>query len=302
MRRGLTLLEVLISMFVLVVGILSVLALVAAAGFRVKQAEADDRATAMGAAMLANIEIRDYCDPERWMKTDGTAFNTSATGTWPVVIDPLYTAINSGTSGIEWFPVQAGTAPFPNLTRLTIATEGSSMPLALADRIFRHSEDLVFTATYESDRPAALIRNGVHANYGNYSCFFTVSPYKADDALQFSKKRQFEVSAVVVYKRDFAADATYGSVQFNGGGEVELTFPAAQTGTEPYATSLKPNEWLALASTEAVRWYRIVTVGEADVPEKRYATLIGPDWDPAVSAIVIPVPGAKSVHTAVVTR
>ena len=106
-RRGITLLEVLISLGILSIGLASVVALIPAGGSQARKAQIEDRRGALGAAALNDIIARGMLNPSAWSTLPGSP------NLYRLVIDPL----GNGT-----FPSA------PGLTSVTIAnvTDGST--------------------------------------------------------------------------------------------------------------------------------------------------------------------------------
>ncbi len=73
-RRGLTLLEVLISIFVLSIGLLGVAALVPVGKRQIQQGSQYDRAAACGRAGMNQVLVGDYLNPEMWMSHLGNSY------------------------------------------------------------------------------------------------------------------------------------------------------------------------------------------------------------------------------------
>lgn len=71
-RRGISLLEVLISAFVLSIGMLGLLSLVPVGGYRMGQVNQFDRAAATGRHAFREFKTRDMLEPNRWMWWDDT--------------------------------------------------------------------------------------------------------------------------------------------------------------------------------------------------------------------------------------
>ncbi len=89
-RRGVTLLEVLISIFVMAVGLMGVAALIPIGTFAVSETTKADRSAAMGRAAIHEVRVRDMLEPFR---PDGnprwyTAKSGLPATAWPV--QPLY--------------------------------------------------------------------------------------------------------------------------------------------------------------------------------------------------------------------
>ena len=124
-KRGITLLEVIISLGILSVGLASVVALIPAGGSQAKKAVIEDRRGAMAAAAMADFVTRGMLDQSRW-----TTIPTA-----PFLIDPL----GDG----------AFAAPGLNL----VALRGIPSTV-VADEVFRSPDDLVYTVPDDENAPA----------------------------------------------------------------------------------------------------------------------------------------------------
>ncbi len=93
-RRGLTLLEVLIAIFVLLFGLLGVLALIPVAMYRMNQALTADRATAVAQAAMEEIKVRGMLDPAMWVRRNSGSWALVTTATFGAsyAIDPWFIA------------------------------------------------------------------------------------------------------------------------------------------------------------------------------------------------------------------
>ncbi len=79
-RRGITLLEVLISIFVLAVGLLSVASLVPVASFQVQRAHIDDVKALVGQQAARDVRVRACLRPDYWYYANGKAYVNPLTG------------------------------------------------------------------------------------------------------------------------------------------------------------------------------------------------------------------------------
>ena len=66
-RRGISLLEVLLSMFILTVGMLGVAALIPVGRYDLKHASQADRTSAVGRAVYRDVQVRGMLEPEMWL-------------------------------------------------------------------------------------------------------------------------------------------------------------------------------------------------------------------------------------------
>lgn len=161
-RRGISLLEVLISAFVLSIGMLGLLSLLPVGGYRIGQVNQFDRAAATGRHAFREFKTRDMLEPNRWMWWDDT--DAKYIRTWPIpegpgvassavsqtnvddwaetfCIDPLYVAraVDLGSPAADWpgrtFPYELNfsvLADAPKMPRVTLSMlEDSSTPPVL---------------------------------------------------------------------------------------------------------------------------------------------------------------------------
>jgi type II secretory pathway pseudopilin PulG len=125
-KRGITLLEVIISLGILSVGLASVVALIPAGGSQAKKAVIEDRRGAMAAAAMADLVTRGMLDQSRWTTIPAA----------PFLIDPL------GGGGFA----------VPGLNPVTLRGIPSTI---VADEVFRSPDDLVYTVPDDDTVPAS---------------------------------------------------------------------------------------------------------------------------------------------------
>jgi len=311
-RAGISLLEVLISIFVLAIGLLGVAAVIPIGRFQIVETAKADRCGACGRAALRDVKIRRMLDPTRWVRVNNSTVATETTQLWGMsyAIDPLMIAHNGGNGGIQGFPYSGGMGPV--MERVTLRLNNQNFQRAVFERIFTWQDDLVIPVPDEpSERPRQMFfhDSGAGAAWpplpgdgaaagnpmfrqsaGNYSWMVTVTPATNEMGLPVSEGHLYSVSVVVFYKRDFlfppdaAEPAGERTVTVNflgggwGGGDVLLQ------SANPIDLDVKENEWLMLRGYHGMqavfKWYRIAAVGEVDElkPKQRYVTLAGPDW------------------------
>lgn len=165
-RRGITLLEVLVSLLVLTVGLLGVAALLPIGKYEMEQAGRSDRAAVLGQAAFRDLQVRGLLSPLRWSqiggglvlepanggRTLGTGFNPPLLP--PLVLDPLAVTYPGNAVVPGWFP----TSPLPGdatnlpMYRLTLPefSVPAGLPAALRDmrhmaarRLFASPDELV---------------------------------------------------------------------------------------------------------------------------------------------------------------
>jgi len=242
-RCGVSLLEVLISVFVLAIGLLGLAALIPVGRYAIVETGKADRSAACGRAGLREIKIRGMLDPTTWVNYTANNSPIPNTPTQPdntgrialgggatlsygesFAIDPLCIAREAGNEQIAWFPYHpsdlngqpllADPPPLPNLPRMTrvtltgllLNTNPTTPSLPLADQVFTWHDDLLFEKPDDRDlRPVALsdATNRQQID-GNYSWMVTLTPALVESPLVVRSKQLYRVSVVVFYKRDLA--------------------------------------------------------------------------------------------------
>lgn len=196
MRRGLSLLEVLISIFILTFGLLGILALLPVATHTVRDTATMDRSGACGRAALRDLQIRNFLDVRTW-RTRGWLPVLSGDPADPVVpfgrsyaIDPLCLAAGHNHPGVETFPFDpdptvAGDEPALAMLRINVAAglqvdpaapNANTVIRAAMGRIFVSQDDLSFSDERDGrpqriPDPIPLTRDSIA---GDYSWLLTV--------------------------------------------------------------------------------------------------------------------------------
>ena len=233
--------EVLISCFVLSMGLLGVAALLPLGRLAINETSKADRAGACGRAAMREIKIRHILDglnspnPQfMWLSygTAGYGTFTNPTG-GAFIVNPLGIAnwaVNSGAIGgaFATTPPTGGTlhVVVPFVTPLYLAPTGggaaATPAAAAASQVFAWHDDLTFTnpedmtlsgtaSLAQSSRPldTGLRVSGAAAgpNAGNYSWFLTVTPSLSELISPISyDPKHYNVSVVVCYGRDFTTN------------------------------------------------------------------------------------------------
>lgn len=327
-RRGVSLLEVLISIFVILGGMLGVAALLPVGRYEMSMCLRADRAGNAGRAALRDAQVRGMLDPNAWCWYGG---QMTPPLDMPVAIDPLGWAANLGTV----FPVKPPNQVVLSMPRVTLKSfVDTSLPQpllferarVLADRIFTLQDDLVFDYPSEKTlRPRLLLRyvdgstgtnlspsaaTAVREN--KYSWMMTVVPAESEYDASADGRKLYTLSAVVFYARQLTADgegtcdvdrASLGPLI--GGGDVVLV------GAD--AVEVKTGEWILLRGVKGLgrrpmyqfKWYRVIAADEFNPTAfngrgGRRLTLAGPDWTDIASCQVLQagvLPGAIGVYT-----
>jgi hypothetical protein len=153
-RRGITLLEVLISLGILSVGLASVVALVPAGGDQAKKAIIDDRRGALGANALADVVNRRLLDPGTWIPSQPAAANYRV----------LFDVPPPGSSA---------------LAGLMLVQQAGFGAMPMSDELFRSQDDLSYTLPDDEDLPAIpqfFSGGSKRLSEGNFSWLATLIP------------------------------------------------------------------------------------------------------------------------------
>jgi len=309
-RRGLSLLEVLISMAILSVGLLGMAALIPLGALSLRDAAKSDRTGACGRAALRDVKVRRMLEPTGWSPPPSTA---------AFVIDPL------GVLGVG-APLPATLANIPlasgGLPRLTVLVPPPFPPAPpatpISTEIFRWRGDPLYVQPSDwkdatapprnGDRPAGLFVQAdgstntnvtaTQAYDATFSWFLTVTPAPTD-----STGRLYAVSIVICYQRvltaagEQACTATDPGNPANppviafGGGAMTLT---ALTGT---TVNVRENNWIMLCSATQATWYRVVNAGPGGATQM--LSVVGPPWVGG-SATAVVIDGVTGVYTTTV--
>ncbi len=246
LRAGVTLLEVLISMGLLLLGLLGVGAMLAGGRFEVLQGAKSDQATMVGRAAFHDLKVRGYLNPLHWYDAPNVYQPGLQTGIYfPAPQLPLVASQTFGGVAIDPLAIAAASEPssaiqaFPAIARTTIAgpllprispwnTNTASNPqaalTALADGVFRFSDDLLLAnylrSTSDDSPPAQQMFPPVgnspplggyskRASDGNYSWIATV----VGDPFTQVLGMKCIVDVAVFYRRDMST-VTVGSNVF----------------------------------------------------------------------------------------
>ncbi len=298
--RGVTLMEVLISIGVLSIGLLGVAAMIPLGGITIQETAKADRAGACGRAGLRDVKIRGMLDPWNWVDCNGPAWATSNNTIEhrPVCIDPLFLSRTSSDSKAHNFPYNTSWLRRLSLTPKprTPSSSPAVMNYGLAEQIFRWAEDLTYEDPKGNERPRLqyFASNGtlltppsltgavIPASDGNYSWMFTLSPAPSERSSDFLTKRLYTLSVVVFHKRTLAAplagtvppERQIKALRLSGGfGGGDFALVTSSSNGSEYLT-VKRSDWMMLLGERTVRdsggsatvrvcdWYRIVSATE----------------------------------------
>lgn len=246
-RGAISLLEVLISIGIVAVGLLSIASLLPVGGIQAQKADVEMRKTALGMNLLREFTARGIgrmpplggnANDCNWLLYNGADYYSAVIAVGgaslrpPVAIDPEMIAATTGASAIQTFPanIPTGVPTTLPMRRLTIkqACTGTgpytlSRPLSDAvcvprdDVVIDQPSDATLPATnYPPDRytPIAPANPPIARDYaGDYSWLTTITPNDSGTATSTPAAGQtYTLSIVIFYKRAMTTP-TVGSGQ-----------------------------------------------------------------------------------------
>jgi hypothetical protein len=339
-RRGISLMEVLISIFVLSIGLLGVAAIIPLGQLALWETAKADRSGACGRAAMREIEVGRWLDFRFWYWTPGptitgkywgfpppyqtaTAIEDSfylvsgCTDAMPFVVDPLGRA-----KGLPESFGQTTTGVF--LPRRTLrsaplsptATPGPILD-ALAEQAFFWSDDLPFDAPKNSSARPTLVSA---TSTGDYSWFFTVMPAASEARIDYTttpptviplpvaQRRLFNVSVAVCYKRNFLSDSMYTlDGEHTATISASTGFPGMGIGGGTVQlnnqVNVQENQWVMLYNVDGAtpQLNRCYWYRVVGVgKDANMLSLNGPDWEANLPAVLVVVPGVIGVYNTTV--
>jgi hypothetical protein len=286
-RCGISLLEVLISMFVMLVGLLGVASLLPVGRFEVQRGAKIDRSSACGRVAFRDMKVRGVLNPNSWAaEPNGNAVYNSGAQTFDFngdgttepfqafAIDPLGegSGAANGSRSFPYDPAGSLITPPPRIPRITLGPGLSVIArAALADMVFRSQDELAFDPGNSTDLiPAQVLQKDTSANSlkrlseGNYSWLATVVPDPNLTTSTNFSEIPCRVSVAVFYKRNLNTAGTGERIcGFNAVGgpgvsiEDEMRFQINAAAVDPqYSGSgegaahlnIKPGQWVLLAT------------------------------------------------------
>ena len=187
-RHGISLMEVLISIAIMAIGLLSIAALIPVGGIQAQKAEIEQRKADLGLNAFRDFKTRGYgrmpsqsellicsADPNtnasyQWRTHGGGKYFAADVGitgppwtgswaNWPVAIDPLMDAAAPSGPGLNFpaFQVSGVSIPWMNrLTLLSVYNSNAQTYFALADAVFRADDDIAIYQPTDTRLPPEL--------------------------------------------------------------------------------------------------------------------------------------------------
>lgn len=199
MRRGISLMEVLVSIGIVAIGLISVLSLLPVGGYQAMRANVEERKAALGMNLVHDMKTRGYFkmpDPVQypnllstpaptaadiskakhlhpWITASGAPFVTTVGTDWraytvpPLVIDPLSVAANGAVADVFPFNAIAGAPSMKRLSLRSAATFNGTVYThipALAANVSMAADDVIATRPDDATLPATSEYSYVDSN------------------------------------------------------------------------------------------------------------------------------------------
>jgi hypothetical protein len=286
-RSGITLLEVLISIFVLAVGLLSVASLIPVASFQVQRAHVDDTKALIGQQAVRDARVHGFFRPDYWCYVNGWPYVNSKTGVLfgggqngigtgqpitraqaltPCAIDPcMFNKFRAATP-----PVFASNGNANNPLVMPRLTCNANAYYAAADQVCLSQDDLVFDIN--SSDPDALPLNGFNTAktkrsfQGQFSWLATLVPVRGDAlSAAVPVSRNAMILSIVVFnqrptgvvpgspgsgERAAPAQLMPAGAQTLGAGELQISDQNSSATYDQAKVDLAvtPGEWIMLGA------------------------------------------------------
>ena len=317
-RSGLSLFEILAAMFILMVGLLGVLAVLPFGMYQMNRVNKAAFGGNCGRAAIQEIQVRNWAGNFEESLFDPFGNLSNAQGDLrcdrPWIVDPLLLAQNGNNdSQFSTFPL-TDTDGLPRLwSRFPVNPPSLYPSLNDVRDVFCWQDDRNFAApespSVQVPRPVGVAPKGSIQSHENYSWLYMLTPIMRglSSGTPFESESKivgYEVDVVVFFNRDLSG-ATERAVTAtrDGGGYRGGSFTLAGTNLD-----LTDTRWLLLSCQDGnklfAKWYRIVSFGEIEGtgPFTRRVMLLGPDVPSSTAYSATLVQGAIHVYSTVIVK
>ncbi|MDR1494025.1 MAG: hypothetical protein LBT05_15085 [Planctomycetaceae bacterium] len=327
-RRGLTLMEILATVFVLAFGLMAVLSALPFGAYQLNRMNILDSSGACGRGALAQIRLADWQKPETL--NDITAINELVNSSTtdaipngdiiadPFIIDPLGLLERSGSPRFEKFALYPATVIYDNLFAFNpFGTNRTDL-----DKKFVWGDDTIFA----QDNASASLRptkvpSGAAA--GDFSWLYMVTPVVSQDTVTRTDVekagytspeniKEYSVAAVIFNRRDIFQQIRRLKTNYDNPTNTDIINAAGGritlNSSNPDDLDLSSIKWILLTGRSTrlnqtytttkngalvAQWYRIVGSDEITTQNEtnfqRRVFLIGPQWEGANASPVYAV-------------
>jgi hypothetical protein len=285
-RRGVTLIELMFAIGIMLVGLLGVAALIPLAGYEIGRGLTADRMSVTGRNAVQEFDIRNMRRVDMYVNPDGTRFNPKLQSmhlfpapqrTLAFCIDPGYLHFHAGSTPPanrtpllfpSWGPLTNSPLKEARMHRIALRNQpgGAIMHRLLAERLFVARDDLAVDRPADSTLPPAQVYGAgtTRRQYnGSFSWFATLVPELHQPQGKFFD--QYLLSIVVLESRDLLYDTGLATtsrplpiservIEIDllgggiGGGEARLR----TNGVSPVPIDVRSGDWIMLSAKAIV--------------------------------------------------
>ena len=258
-RAGITLLEVLISIGVLTIGLVSVLSLVPAGRSYAVKATIYDRATSVAENAIADVITRGYLDPVRF------ALSTAK----PTRVDYLGVASGSPVGGGSFDTIASSTG---------WGVPANSLPVPFA--VCSSSDDLVFTIPTTDDPPSpGRTASGLPVAENRFSWVATLMGSGGAAIPNNVSGSPAVLSVVVFHRRDFSGTGQRSYSGTASGTTIAIASVSAANDKE----FLRSGAVVLIGDGSAFTWRRVLLAAYDDASKSVALTVEGRDLPSGVT-------------------
>lgn len=228
-RRGLSLIEVMFAIGVVMIGLLGIAVLIPIAGKAARDGVSLDRSSRAGMNAVREFQVREMANPISWRYPNYQVVTPPNPITYKpfsnavaYCLDPRFVAKNNGAptppTDFRYFPYTStlGTLPgAPRMNRVTLRAWSAAssayglMNEAAADEVFVALDDLEINAPVDPQLPAEQVYNNQDAaapdkrqSRGEFSWMATIAPRNDGTSLIAQDQTSYILSIVVFQGRD----------------------------------------------------------------------------------------------------
>lgn len=269
-RRGITLLEVLISIGILAIGLTSVLSLIPAGKSEAGKAVIIDRAVAMAQNAMADAVTFGYTRPGSFIALSSTATT--------IIFDPT---LRYPAKGLATRVNNAGVVTSGTLKAVGVRASPTSTtpaPPAVGRLFSQGRDDLAYTTPAGDDLPLNVVINGIRSFQGRTTCLAALTLTDTESPPWDSGEKAL-LSIVVFHNRD-ASDPILSSTLSSTG---LLTLTQALPADRSIRSIIRPNAVIALVVGSRIRFGQLSMAAADSTTNTAYVSFSGSDLTPSSS-------------------
>jgi hypothetical protein len=297
-RRGITLLEILVSIFILVVGLLGTAALIPIGNSEATKGQIAHRGAEVGVRAYHEFRVRRMNDPRNWISGGQACTQPTGGGSGggnhalkesfrnkAICIDAWAAAVGAQsfpyntTGGLPMLIVSLRSTPFASDEAVS---SGGGMEAPFAREIFSSRDTLLFERPDDTLKPPQQKMDNTRSRRFSetvYTWLATLIPQESDPETYLASFAVFARNHPI---RDQVPvrDEMVTTAQWMGGTDFRISAPQGPD-RKRMREMLRVGRWLLLSGqSQQYKWYRVTAI-EGQLDDEggmRQVTLEGPDW------------------------